>query len=73
MVVVRVGEVAEGDRHTVLLHLATYDSVTAGDMPSKPGKPTWPLASRITFPNRSSSGRLLVIWGATYLCPNKAW
>ena len=37
---------------------ATYDSETAADIPSKPGKPGWPNGSAIGWPSRSVSGTL---------------
>src|SRR5262249_45188342 len=48
---------------------ATYASETEADMPSKPGNPTCPVLSRITWPSRSTRGPLGLICGATCLCP----
>src|ERR671937_1712017 len=50
---------------------ATHESDTVASIPSKPGKPTWPLASWMTLPSRSVMGPLGLITGSTYLAPKR--
>ena len=51
---------------------ATHASETFASIPSKPGKPTWPVASWIVPPLRSVGGENPIA-GSTDFAPNSAW